>query len=401
MNSKIIGSILIIAGTAIGGGMLAMPIISSGVGFPGITLIMVLIWLAMCYTAILLVETYRYNNPDDGLSTMTYKYLGKAGSIVTGISMLTLMYALVSAYIAGGSDILRLNLSKWLDIELTPQATALIFTILFGGIVALGTRVVDFATKWLFLIKLGFLLIIVLIMFGYIRIENLLQLPMERALVFSSIPVIFTSFGFHIVVPSLVKYLDGNLKDLKKAFVYGSLLPLIVYIIWQSSILGSINPQVFFDIIQENKGLEGMIKAVSTVSQSNWLQIPINVFTAAAILTSFLGVALALFDYIKDLAKKKSFSKRPFIIYLITFIPPLLFALYYPKGFVVALSYAAISVVITSLFIPILMYIKVKQERKEKISFFQKIAFTLIMAFGIAILIIQTLMTMGKLPILD
>lgn len=401
MNSKIIGSILIIAGTAIGGGMLAMPIISSGVGFPGITLIMVLIWLAMCYTAILLVETYRYNNPDDGLSTMTYKYLGKAGSIVTGISMLTLMFALVSAYIAGGSDILRLNLSKWLDIELTPQATALIFTVLFGGIVTLGARVVDFATKWLFLIKLGFLLIIVLIMFGYIQIENLLQLPMERALVFSSIPVIFTSFGFHIVVPSLVKYLDGNLKDLKKAFVYGSLLPLIVYIIWQSSILGSINPQVFFDIIQENKGLEGMIKAVSTVSQSNWLQIPINVFTAAAILTSFLGVALALFDYIKDLAKKKSFSKRPFIIYLITFIPPLLFALYYPKGFVVALSYAAISVVITSLFIPILMYIKVKQERKEKISFFQKIAFTLIMAFGVAILIIQTLMTMGKLPILD
>ncbi len=401
MNSKIIGSILIIAGTAIGGGMLAMPIISSGVGFPGITLIMVLIWLAMCYTAILLVETYRYNNPDDGLSTMTYRYLGKAGSIVTGISMLTLMYALVSAYIAGGSDILRLNLNQWLDIDITPQTTALIFTIVFGGIVGLGARIVDFATKWLFLIKLGFLFIIVLIMFGYIRIENLMQMPMEKALVFSSIPVIFTSFGFHIVVPSLVKYLDGNLKDLKKAFIYGSLLPLVVYIIWQSSILGSIEPQSFFNIIQENKGLEGMIKAVSTVSQSNWLQIPINVFTAAAILTSFLGVALALFDYIRDLSKKKSFSKRPFIIYLITFIPPLLFALYYPKGFVIALSYAAISVVITSLFIPILMYIKVKQERKEKITFFQKIAFTLIMAFGISILVIQTLMTMGKLPILD
>lgn len=401
MNSKIIGSILIIAGTAIGGGMLAMPIISSGVGFPGITLIMILIWLAMCYTAILLVETYRYNNPDDGFSTMTYKYLGKAGSIVTGISMLTLMYALVSAYIAGGSDILRLNLIKWLHIDLSPQATALIFTVLFGGIVALGARIVDVATKWLFIIKLAFLFIIVLIMLGYIKIDNLMTMPMEKALVFSSIPVIFTSFGFHIVVPSLVKYLDGNLKDLKKAFIYGSLLPLIVYIIWQSSILGSIEPLTFYTIIQENKGLEGMIKAVSTVSQSNWLQIPINVFTAAAILTSFLGVALALFDYIKDLSKKKSFSKRPFIIYLITFIPPLLFALYYPKGFVIALSYAAISVVITSLFIPILMYIKVKQERKEKITFFQKIAFTLIMAFGISILVIQTLMTMGKLPILD
>ena len=112
-------------------------------------------------------------------------------------------------------------------------------------------------------------------------------------------------------------------------------------------------------------------------------------------------MALALFDYVKDLSKKKTFGKNAVILYLITFIPPLLFALYYPKGFVIALSYAAISVVITSLFIPVLMYIKVKQERKESISFLQKVIFSLIIAFGVGILIIQILMTMGILPILD
>ena len=367
MNSKLIGSSLIIAGTAIGGGMLAMPIISSGVGFTGITIVMILIWLTMCYTAILLVETYKDNNPEDGLSTMTYKYLGKAGSIVTGISMLTLMYALVSAYIAGGSDILRLNLSNWLETDISPQVTAFIFTILFG----------------------------------YVRIDNLLQMPIESKLFFSSIPVIFTSFGFHIVVPSMVKYLDGDIKLLKKAFIYGSLLPLIVYIIWQLSILGSIDSNTFFTIIKETQGLEAVIIAVNGVSESKWMNIPLNIFFAAAILTSFLGVALALFDYVKDLSKKKAFGKNSVIIYLITFIPPLLFALYYPKGFVIALSYAAISVVITSLFIPVLMYIKVKKERQETISFLQKIAFSLIFAFGTSILVIQVLMTAGVLPILD
>ncbi|MDR0229661.1 MAG: tyrosine transporter TyrP [Flavobacteriaceae bacterium] len=401
MNNKLIGSTLIIAGTAIGGGMLAMPIISSGVGFSGITIVMILIWLTMCYTALLLVDTYKDNNPDDGLSTMTYKYLGKAGSIVTGISMLTLMYALVSAYIAGGSDILRLNLSKWIGSEISPQLTALIFTLLFGGIVGLGARVVDIATKWIFLIKLFFLFIVIIVMMGHIRIDNLMQLPIESKLFFSSIPVIFTSFGFHIVVPSMVKYLNGDTKLLKKAFIYGSLLPLIVYIIWQLSILGSIEPQTFFAIIKETKGLEAVIIAVNGVSESKWMNIPLNIFFAAAILTSFLGVALALFDYVKDLSKKKSFGKNTVIIYLITFIPPLLFALYYPKGFIIALGYAAISVVITSLFIPVLMYIKVKEERKENLSFFQKIIFSLIFAFGIGILIIQLLMTMGILPILD
>ncbi|EHO06490.1 aromatic amino acid transporter [Myroides odoratimimus CCUG 12901] len=401
MNSKLIGSSLIIAGTAIGGGMLAMPIISSGVGFTGITIVMILIWLTMCYTAILLVETYKDNNPEDGLSTMTYKYLGKAGSIVTGISMLTLMYALVSAYIAGGSDILRLNLSNWLETDISPQVTAFIFTILFGGIVGLGARVVDIATRWIFIIKLIFLLIVIIVMFGYVRIDNLLQMPIESKLFFSSIPVIFTSFGFHIVVPSMVKYLDGDIKLLKKAFIYGSLLPLIVYIIWQLSILGSIDSNTFFTIIKETQGLEAVILAVNGVSESKWMNIPLNIFFAAAILTSFLGVALALFDYVKDLSKKKAFGKNSIIIYLITFIPPLLFALYYPKGFVIALSYAAISVVITSLFIPVLMYIKVKKERQETISFLQKIAFSLIFAFGTSILVIQVLMTAGVLPILD
>lgn len=401
MNSKLIGSSLIIAGTAIGGGMLAMPIISSGVGFTGITIVMILIWLTMCYTAILLVETYKDNNPEDGLSTMTYKYLGKAGSIVTGISMLTLMYALVSAYIAGGSDILRLNLSNWLETDISPQVTAFIFTILFGGIVGLGARVVDIATRWIFIIKLIFLLIVIIVMFGYVRIDNLLQMPIESKLFFSSIPVIFTSFGFHIVVPSMVKYLDGDIKLLKKAFIYGSLLPLIVYIIWQLSILGSIDSNTFFTIIKETQGLEAVIIAVNGVSESKWMNIPLNIFFAAAILTSFLGVALALFDYVKDLSKKKAFGKNSIIIYLITFIPPLLFALYYPKGFVIALSYAAISVVITSLFIPVLMYIKVKKERQETISFLQKIAFSLIFAFGTSILVIQVLMTAGVLPILD
>ena len=401
MNSKLIGSILIIAGTAIGGGMLAMPIISSGVGFPGITLVMILIWMAMCYTSMLLVETYKDHDHQDGLSTMTRRYLGKPGSIITGIAMLTLMYALVSAYIAGGSDILKYNLNNWLNIELSSQTTAIIFTLFFGAIVALGAKVVDIATKWIFIIKLIFLFIIIVTMFGYVRIDNLIVGPLEQKLLYSSIPVIFTSFGFHIVVPSMVNCLQGDQKLLKKAFFYGSLLPLVVYILWQMSILGSIEPTIFYGIIQENKGLEGMIKAVSSLSASSWMQIPINVFTAAAILTSLLGVALALFDYIKDLSKKASFAKNRFIIFLLTFTAPLLFALYYPKGFILALSYAAISVVITSLFIPVFMYIKVKKQRKQSISIFQKITFLLIIAFGISILIIQTLMSIGKLPILD
>ncbi|MTG99052.1 MULTISPECIES: aromatic amino acid transport family protein [Myroides] len=401
MNSKLIGSTLIIAGTAIGGGMLAMPIISSGVGFSGITLIMFFIWFAMCYTAILLVDTYRDHSHEDGLNTMVFRYLGKAGQYITGFSMLTLMYALVCAYIAGGTDILRLNISNWFGVNLSPQVIAIGFTIVFGGIVGLGARVVDIATKWIFMIKLIFLLVVILFMFGFVKIENLMSLPIERALVFSSIPIIFTSFGFHIVVPSMVNYLNGDTKLLKKAFIYGSILPLIVYLFWQISILGSVDQQTLYSVINESKGPSGVLRAVKNVTTSKWVNIPLNIFFAAAILTSFLGVALALFDYIKDLSKKQVFANNSLVIYLITFVPPLLFVFYYPDGFIIALGYAAISVVITSLFIPVLLYIQVKRHRKEKITLLQKVAFSFIFLFGAGILVIQILMTMGILPILD
>lgn len=398
MNSKILGSILIVAGTAIGGGMLAMPIISAGVGFSGITLLMILIWLAMCYTAILLVEAYQYSDPDEGLNTVTYKYLGKVGSVITGLSMLTLMYALVSAYIAGGSDILRLNAKSILGITLSPQTAALLFTLLFGGIVTLGARVVDICTKWIFIIKLVFLLLVILVMIPFVKVDYLAQMPTERLLIFTSIPVIFTSFGFHIVVPSLVRYLNGNTKQLKIAFIGGSLLPLLVYIIWQISILGSIDPLAFNTILSENTGLEGMLKAVESISDSKLINIPINVFTIAAILTSFLGVALALYDYIRDLCKKTSVLKKPIAISLITFIPPLIFALYYPDGFIIALGYAAVSVAITSLFLPVLIYIKAQQAQGKHISFIRKLSFVAIFSLGILILVIQTCLSFGILP---
>lgn len=397
MTHKILGSILIVAGTAIGGGMLAMPIISAGVGFTSISLLMILIWIVMCYTAILLAKVYQYHDPDDGLNTLTYLHLGRTGSVITGISMLTLMYALVSAYIAGGSDLLRINLAALFGWHLSTQLSAVLFTLLFGGLVSFGARVVDICTKWLFGIKLGFLLVVVLSLMPFVKSDYLLVAPEHQSFVWTAIPVILTSFGFHIVVPSLVRYLDGNLKHLKIALWGGSLLPLLVYIIWQMTMLGSVNPVVFKNILATNSGLEGMLKAVGQISDSQDFQIPLNIFTIAALLTSFLGVALALYDYLRDFFKNNRLLKHSFSISFSTFIPPLLFALYYPDGFIIALGYAAVAVAITSLFIPALLFIKVKRLHDEKIGVWRIISFIGVVGLGLLILVIQTFISLGKL----
>lgn len=67
MKNLTLGSILIVAGTTIGAGMLAMPLAASGVGFPMIALMLIGLWALMSYTALLLVEVYQYNPAHLGL----------------------------------------------------------------------------------------------------------------------------------------------------------------------------------------------------------------------------------------------------------------------------------------------------------------------------------------------
>ncbi len=73
------------------------------------------------------------------------------------------------------------------------------------------------------------------------RKTNLLTLPLEQGLALSAIPVIFTSFGFHGSVPSIVNYMGGNIRKLRWVFIIGSAIPLIAYIFWQLATLGAIS----------------------------------------------------------------------------------------------------------------------------------------------------------------
>ncbi|MFO5736541.1 aromatic amino acid transport family protein, partial [Klebsiella pneumoniae] len=57
--------------------------------------------------------------------------------------------------------------------------------------------------------------------------QNLLAAPSEKVLILSAIPVFFTSFGFHGSVPSIVKYMGGDVKKLRVSFIFARCSPMI------------------------------------------------------------------------------------------------------------------------------------------------------------------------------
>ncbi|MFM9402662.1 aromatic amino acid transporter [Myroides odoratimimus] len=391
MNSRLLGSILIIAGSSIGGGMLAMPITSAGVGFIGATLLLFIIWFAMCYTALLMVRIYDFNSPKDGFDTLTRKYAGFTVNRIAGLSLMFLIYGLTAAYMSGGGTILKTNIDLLLDTNLDDRLAVLIFSAIFSTIVIIGTRWVDWFTRILFTGKLIFLALLVIVMTPLIEGANLLHMPLSQGLVIMSIPAIFTSFGFHGSIPSIVDYLEGNKKLLKRAFILGSLLPLVIYLVWQIVILGTLDQTVFMQILQEHSEVKGLLLSIRELSHSAYIETLFSFFAATALGTSFLGVSIGLLDYYKDLFKNKSKNLIKPLAAICTFIPPLLFALFYPEGFILALGYAAIAGVVLALVIPVVLYLKAMRFHKIKISLLQYFIISFILILSLVIVFAQLL----------
>jgi len=400
VKNRTVGSILIVAGTTIGAGMLAMPLASAGVGF-GVTLVLLFsLWALMCYTALLLLEVYQHVPADTGLGSLALRYLGRYGQWVTGFSMLFLMYALTAAYISGAGELLASSLGQWLNVQLPPAAGVLLFTAVGGGVICVGTTLVDLFNRFLFSAKIIFLILMLALLLPHIHQINLLTLPLEQGLALSAIPVIFTSFGFHGSVPSIVSYMNGDVRKLRKIFVIGSFIPLVAYIFWQLATLGSIDSSAFSSLLANHAGLNGLLQAIREVVASPHVELAVHLFADLALATSFLGVALGLFDYLADLFQRSNTAGGRLQTGAITFLPPLAFALFYPRGFVMALGYAGVALAVLALIIPSLLAMKSRQEHPQAAYRVAggKPALWLVFSCGVTVILVQIAIAAGMLP---
>ncbi|AIS57089.1 aromatic amino acid transport family protein [Vibrio coralliilyticus] len=396
-KSKVLGSTLIIAGTTIGAGMLALPLASGGIGFTTSLIIMVVLWALMAYTALLMVELHQHADASATLHTLAKQFLGKKGKWVASFSMLFLFYSLCAAYIAGGGAQFGERISQFTGVEISGMTSTVIFTIVVAAVVTIGTGTVDKVNRVLFAIKLIAMAMVLTFLAPNVTESYLLSMPVEQGLVVAAIPVIFTSFGFHGSIPAIVNYLDGNTPSLRKAIIVGSSIPLIIYVFWQIVTLGVVSQ----DALVDNQGLSGLISTLSTKVHQSGLGQTIGVFADLALLTSFLGVSLGLFEFLGDSFNKKKAASSRIVVGAITFVPPMGFALFYPQGFIMALGYAAIALAILAIFLPIMMVKKarVAEDTQGGYQVFGGTAGLMISGtVGFVIIAAQLLITMGVLP---
>ncbi|MBV9575717.1 MAG: tryptophan/tyrosine permease, partial [Gammaproteobacteria bacterium] len=111
MNSKLIGGILLVVGTTVGAGILALPIATAELGFWGSTLLLISCWAVMTTCAFLFLEVNLWLPAKSNVVSMAGATLGKTGQAIAWVVYLLLLYSILSAYIAGGGDLLHYLLS--------------------------------------------------------------------------------------------------------------------------------------------------------------------------------------------------------------------------------------------------------------------------------------------------
>lgn len=346
---------LLIVGTSIGGGMLALPVSNAEVGFLASTLWLIAVWAVMTFCAFLMLEVNLWFPPRNNIITMARATLGWIGEGVAWVSYLLLLYALLTAYISGGSALVH-ELTSWGVIALPLWADALLFVVLFGYIVYRGIQPVDYVNRALMVTKLGSLLLLMVIVFPFVKVDYLFADGMHWSA--AVITVMVTSFGFANVIPTLRTYFDGDIKKLRFAILIGSLIPLMCYIGWNFAILGAVpkgGANGLASMIKNGGSATNLVESLRFFLQQPSITGLAHVFTVICVLTAFLGMALCLVDFLADGLRIDKTSKKGWRVYALTFLPPLAIVLWQPSIFLKAFRYAGLCGVTLVVLLPTFM----------------------------------------------
>ncbi len=336
-SPQLLNAIFLVAGTCIGGGMLALPVATSQIGFFPSLVVMTAAWIAMTCTALYLVEVGFWMKKDDAhLISMTSQILGKSGKIVSWFLYLFICYASLVAYTAGAGHLISKVSLLLLPFELTKDTGCLIFMALFGPAIFLSHKLLGKVNSLLFLAMIAAYILIIGFSIPEVKLEYLYR--KEWSITWLALPLLLTSFSFQTMVPSLHPYLDHHAPSLKMAIICGTSLAFLVYLIWQLIVLGTIPLQGPDGLAVALQKGEAATHYLGAHVKNYWIDMAAQFFAFFALVTSFFGISLGLYDFLSDGLRIKKKGMGSITLSALIIAPTLFFAVTYERIFILALD---------------------------------------------------------------
>ncbi|MDY7218854.1 aromatic amino acid transporter [Denitrificimonas sp. JX-1] len=411
-NPTRLGGMMIIAGTAIGAGMLANPTATSGVWFVGSVLTLFYVWWCMYLSGLMLLEATLHFPQGASFHTVVRGLLGPRWSALTGLSVAFVLYSLTYAYIFVGGGLTQsslLTVTEWVSgrpLAISREFSSVVFLLVLAIPIWSSTKLVGhFST-----VLISGMLISFFLSNGSLLHSVTLEVLFDRSThesqhywryVWAALPVCLASFGFHGNVPSLVSYYNKESKPVARSILWGSLLALGVYLLWQLAVQGNLPRGEFAPVIAEGGDVTALLAALGQYVTTDAVARFLNAFAFMAIASSFLGVTLGLFDYLRDLFTFTDTPLGRLKTASVTYFPPLLACLFFPTGFVKVMGYVGLMAAIWAVLVPALLVKAARQKFTEPYGYRVQGGMWLVyfvMLFALIVFSVQVLLQMNLIP---
>lgn len=226
-------AISILIGTTVGAGILGLPYVFSKSGFLFGLIHLIFLGFILLVIKLYLGETILRTKGTHQLVGYAEKYLGKKGRIAMIFAMIFGIYAACIAYFLGIGESLSFLLFS--STQYSILMSFLIWVIL-ATIVALGFKALEKGELFVTGIIIFLVLAIFIAFIPKMNFSNLTYLNPKLMFVPYGV-VIFAMLGFS-ALPQMKKELEKNKKQLKKAIIWGSLIPVFIYIVFIVAVLG-------------------------------------------------------------------------------------------------------------------------------------------------------------------
>ena len=343
-------SIFFLAGTAIGSGLISLPIILVACGTWGAIALILCFAVVSYFSALARCELNIQTHAAHTLKQVGLCFSGKKTALLGDICLKLLCFTLLTAYLHGLNALL---------------ATDLCFEIwivgLFFVLLLLPTNLTLDFNKLCFY---GLVILITKVILSFIGQVNLSKTPGIKLNNFDAIglmiPTLFTAFGFQGSLHSLTKFCENDPKLIRKTCLWGCLITAAIYSLWTlalTTFLFQNMPEKFEEILIKPNNIQ-----MFTETLMNFGGFEISCICCLTIVTSIIGVGISLMDDLRENLRTNfgPFAKK-LLVSMMVVIPTTVLANICTQAFVKILSFAGCILSIIAIFIPLFLLSQAKK----------------------------------------
>ena len=354
MIKNLLNAIFLISGTAIGAGLIALPLTSINLG-PTISTTIIFLMVFIAYkTSMMTIDLNDANEKSASIVDLSKNISGQKAFLISMVSFYTLSFALLTVYFSGITN----TLCSFFNFNDN-------IVILSCGIVLFFILSLNFST----FSKLNSVLVITLLVIiasAIIQVHTkettitLGQKPCEISEIITFLPIIFTSFGVQNICPHVFEMLNKDRKKIKVAFLIGILIPAIIYIVWNSCVFTNVltKDTTFFEKMRNHQVSVGeLIQFLCKSSENMYMEIFFKILSLFAIITSTIWIGLGLKKSIEE-----TISQSSIVASGIVCVVPIVLCIAIPNAFINILSFGGMIATVFVIFIPYYLLKKLKRQ---------------------------------------